>query len=288
MIAAAEVAGGVALAALAGRKELALLAEPSAARVAAVLGVRCRNPAPWIRAAAGTLGRFAAEVAGGDLAGLLGRGRADPAVAERSLTELARRHPGCTASQLSALQFGPKLWWRLGGVAVPWRPPAATVPDVLPMPGAAAAGSAGERDLRLLMLALLGTGLTVDELFGVRVRDAGALDVAGAVVPDLDAEPLALSYLPAGGDRALLTFLPFEARAALHARLRGRRPDGGERLLLPDVARPAAREAVAARSAALIGAGNDVNVTLCRATGDFFRTWGMPGARFDARQRELT
>ncbi len=271
--------------ALAGRRELALLAEPSTARVAAVLGERCRNPAPWIRAAVGTLGRFAAEVAGGDLAGLLARGRSDHAVATDSLAELARRHRGCTASQLSALQFGPKLWWRLGGVPVPWRAPVAAVPDVPPIPGVAARGVAGQRDVRLLLLALLGTGLTVDELLDVRVRDAGSLDPGGAVVPDLDAEPLALSYLPADGDQPLLTFLPFEARAAVHARLDGRRPDADERLLLPDDALPAAREAVAARSAALIGAGNDVNVTLCRATGDFFRTWGMPGARFDERQR---
>ena len=171
-----------------------------------------------------------------------------------------------------------------GGVPVPWRAPAAAVPDVLPMPGAATGGRAGERDVRLLLLALLGTGLTVDELLDVRVRDAGTLDAAGTVVPDLDAEPLALSYRPGGADPPLLTFLPFEARAALHARLDGRRPAGGERLLLPDDVLPAARRAVAARSAALIGAGNDVNVTLCRATGDFFRTWGMPGARFDARQ----
>ena len=41
----------------------------------------------------------------------------------------------------------------------------------------------------------------------------------------------------------------------------------------------------AAGDAMMIGAGNDVNVTLCRATGDFFRAWGMPGARFDARAR---
>jgi hypothetical protein len=53
--------------------------------------------------------------------------------------------------------------------------------------------------------------------------------------------------------------------------------------LLPPDAQDAARRSVRARSAALIGAGNDVNVTLCRATGDFFRAWGMPGARFDPR-----
>ena len=30
---------------------------------------------------------------------------------------------------------------------------------------------------------------------------------------------------------------------------------------------------------------NDVNVATCRATGDFFRAWGMPGARFESRMR---
>ena len=30
----------------------------------------------------------------------------------------------------------------------------------------------------------------------------------------------------------------------------------------------------------LIQAGSDTNVALCRATGDFFREWGLPGSRF--------
>jgi hypothetical protein len=63
--------------------------------------------------------------------------------------------------------------------------------------------------------------------------------------------------------------------------LAGRRPGRDDPLLLPSGAQGRARRSVTARSAALIGAGNDVNVTLCRATGDFFRAWGMPGARFD-------
>ena len=56
-------------------------------------------------------------------------------------------------------------------------------------------------------------------------------------------------------------------------------------LLLPAARHAAASDRLRETSAALIGAGNDVNVTLCRATGDFFRAWGMPGARFDARSR---
>jgi len=55
-------------------------------------------------------------------------------------------------------------------------------------------------------------------------------------------------------------------------------------LLLPAAATADAATAARESSAALIEAGNQVNVTLCRATGDFFRAWGMPGARFDARR----
>jgi hypothetical protein len=273
--------------ALAGRKELALLLEPSVLRVATLLAARCRNPAPWIRSAVGTLGRFAVEVAGGDLAALMARGRADAAVAERSLRQLELRHDGCTAGQLAALSFGPKLWWRLGGVGVPWHEPAASGPreraPVRPMPSIADAGDQAARDARLVLLALLGTGITVDELLAVRFRDAGSLDACGRLVPDPDAEPLALEYVPGDGGARRLTFLPFEARAALRERLADRRPEPQEPLLLPEGAAAAARTAAAVRSSALISAGNDVNVTLCRATGDFFRAWGMPGARFDQR-----
>lgn len=275
---------GVVEAALAGRKELALIAEPSVAAVGAVLAARCRNPAPWIRSAVGTLGRFAAETTAGDLPGLLERGRADTAAAERSLARLAFRHDGATAGQLAALSFGPKLWWRVGGVEVPWRERVAPPPRTRPIPEVAARGDRDARDVRLLLLALLGTGLTVDELLGVRVGDAGSLDAAGRLIPDLDAEPLALEYSPTEGGQRRLTFLPFEARAAVQERLAGGHPGPNEPLLLPGDAAAAASSAAAARSAALISAGNDVNVSLCRATGDFFRAWGMPGARFDARR----
>lgn len=274
-----EPAAAVA-AALAGRKELALQAEPSVAAVGALLAARCRNPAPWIRAAFGTIGRFAEEVAGGDLAALLARGRAGAGVAEHSLKRLAIRHDGCAAGQLAALSFGPKLWWRVGGVELPWRElvgPAGARP--IPAVAGRVAG-----DVRLVLLALVGTGLTAEELLGVRVTDAGSLDAAGRLVPDLAAEPLAIEYQPAEGGERRLSFLPFEARAAVRERLAGRVPGPDEPLLLPADQAAAARTAAMARAAALISAGNEVNVTLCRATGDFFRAWGMPGARFEARQ----
>ncbi|HET7661907.1 MAG TPA: hypothetical protein VFK66_16070, partial [Oryzihumus sp.] len=119
-------------AALAGRRESALLAEPSVMAVARLLVTRCRDADIWVRTAVGTLDRFAREASGGDLAGLLAAGREDASVAQRSLEDIALRHPALTAGQLAALAFGPTLWWTTAGVAVAWRPV-----------GSAAAGSAG-------------------------------------------------------------------------------------------------------------------------------------------------
>ena len=34
------------------------------------------------------------------------------------------------------------------------------------------------------------------------------------------------------------------------------------------------------RSNAIIRAGSNLNVELCRKTGEFFREWGLPGSRF--------
>lgn len=268
--------------ALAGRRERALLDEPSVAAVAQLLAARCRQPASWIRAAVGTLGRFAAEVADADLAGLLARGRADPAVAEDSLAGLARRHNQRTAGQLESLAFGPKLWWRLNGVAVSWRPLAK---DAGPVAGPVLTARGTGLDARILLLALIGTGATEAELLAVRVRDAGSLDADGALRPDLTADPLAFEFRPEEGGEPRLSFLSHAAAIAVRERLDGRRPRPDDPLLLPPRAVTAARRVVAARSSALIAAGNDVNVATCRATGDFFRAWGMPGARFESRMR---
>jgi hypothetical protein len=266
--------------ALTGRREVALLDEPSVAAVARVLVRRVRDPAVWVRAAATTLERFRREVADGDLPGLLSAGRGDPSVAEQSLRRLAARHDGLTGGQLSALAFGPRLWWTVGGVPLPWRP-LSTVGGGVPLPGRDT-----DPDLRLLLLAVLGSGASPTELLGVRVRDAGRLDAEGRLVPDLEAEPLAVRYRDERDGHEHITFLSFEARAALQDRSAGDAdltPDSP--LLLPEARHAAAAEGLRATSAALIGAGNDVNVSLCRATGDFFRAWGMPGARFDARAR---
>jgi hypothetical protein len=94
-------------------------------------------------------------------------------------------------------------------------------------------------------------------------------------VPDLEAEPLAVRYRDERDGREHVTFLSFEARAAVQDRLAvAPHPAPGAPLLLPEAQHAAASDRLRATSAALIGAGNDVNVSLCRATGDFFRAWG--------------
>jgi hypothetical protein len=82
--------------ALVGRREAALLDEPSVEAVARMLARRVREPAVWVRAAVTTLERFRREVAEGDLPGLLRRRTSRPSVAEQSLRRLAARHDGLT------------------------------------------------------------------------------------------------------------------------------------------------------------------------------------------------
>ena len=273
-------------AALVGRREVALLDDPSVLATARLLARVCRSPAHWVRAAVGTLDRFAREVAAGELSDLLLAGREDPAVASRSLERLALRHDGLTGSQLAALAFGPKLWWTANGVPLTHRPLAESRRghrvDPVPLPG-----KQTDADVRLLLLSVIGSGATQAELLKVRVQDAGSLDAEGVIRPDLAAEPLAVSYQPEDDGPRWITFLSYEARAALLQRLAVRSPEPtlSDPLLLPHAAAEAAGVAATQTGTSLIAAGNDVNVTLCRTTGDFFRSWGMPGARFDARQQ---
>ncbi|MCW2723667.1 MAG: hypothetical protein JWN35_588 [Frankiales bacterium] len=264
--------------ALVGRREQGLLDDPSVLAMALVLVRCCRGPEPWVRAAVATTDRFRREVAADDLPGLLAAGRADPAAAETSLRVLHVRHHGLAGGQLASLAFGPTLWWTAAGIRVPWRMPTAA-PGSAPLPGRRT-----DPDVRLLLLAVIGTGATQEELLGVRVCEAGRLAPDGRLVPDLDAEPLAVVYRDRDDGKEHVTFLSYEARRALadQLSLRGELvPD--EPLLLPPARAAVASARGSATSAALIGAGNDVNVAMCRATGDFFRTWGMPGARFVTR-----
>ena len=252
--------------ALRGRRELQLLEEPSVLAMAQLLVERCRDAAPWVRAAVATLNEQTRQVG-------LTRWRADPAEADRSLQRLARRHDGLSAGQMASLSFGPKLWWTVAGVPVTWRP--------LSQGGGPRPLPSVQSGVRLLLLSVIGSGATQDELRAVRVADAGSLDAAGHIAPDLQAEPLAVTYRDVAGEH--LTFLSYEARQALLDLRASLGPSGPDDLLLPAKDAAEASTAALATGSALIGAGNDVNVTLCRATGDFFRSWGMPGARFDIR-----
>ena len=141
---------------------------------------------------------------------------------------------------------------------------------------------------RLILLALVGSGLHRSELLRLTLGDVGRLDAGGRLVPDLEADPLAVRYVQRRGDIEYITFFTDQARDVLRSELERRRA-AGETLglgspLVANVAGGPATAATAANAArfnsSLIDAGNAVNVELCRKTGDFFRTWGAPGARF--------
>ncbi len=261
---------GRATAALRGRREAALLELPSVARMADLLALRCREQS-WVRTAVATLDRFAVLTGTHDLEGLLADGARDPSLAAATLRQFAAALDGRAPEQVAALAFGAEVWWRTNGVHVPWRPlgaPATAAPDQL------------RTTSGLPTLALIGSGLTADELSTVRVGDLGSLDEQARVLPDPFAEPLAVRYDDASDGREWVAFLTPAARLCALARIAslGEGVDATTPLVDPDDV-PAAR----ARDAALIGAGNDINVRLCIATGDFFRSWGMPGSRFEER-----
>lgn len=273
------------VAALAGRREFALLSQPSVARLVRLLARRCRSPEAVIRAAVSTLDRFRVEAASGRLSPVLAAARDDPMAAEDRLHQWVTRDPAVTDSQAAALGFGPKLWLRANGVRVPWRP----------LGGATARtrnAARGDRPRALdeatrpLLLALAGSGMSAGELLTLRVGDAGSMDEDGALLPDLDAEPLAVRYQADGGGTPRLAFLSYEARAAVQTALGGRSGAGQEPSARLIGGPPAAEllERARTRHEQLIAAGNDVNVATCRATGDFFRAWGLPGSRFSAQR----
>lgn len=266
-------------AALAGRRAAALLDSWSVQRMVALLETRCRE-ASWARVAVATLERFR-DLTGADLDSLLGSALVDPAVGDAALrrfgTLLSEHGPAHTA----ALSFGAKVWFRANGAAVAWRR-LSSVEAVRPV-----LDTEPDLDTRLLLLTVIGSGLSVEEAMRLRIGDLGSLDADGNVVPDLGAEPLAASYRPDEGGPARVTFLTYAARS-LWLTGSAERPDldpAGPFVAAEAVDRAAVAERAGARHAALIAAGNDVNVATCRLTGDFFREWGMPGARFEQRQR---
>jgi hypothetical protein len=261
-----------------GRREGQLLAFPSVRRMADILSQRCREQS-WVRTSIATLERFRIMTGNHDLEALLKQAIAEPAVAEHALASFAAALAGYTESQVSALAMGPKIWFRLNGVAIAWRPlPGTSVPFSL--------GSTKRQGIDdVILLALIGSGLRLAELLRLRRGDVGSLDGEGGLIPDIEADPMAVQYTPhVGKRRERITFLTYQARQALLAFFEQSTlldldtpliaNHDGSPISSADVAR--ARR----RSRALIRAGNDVNVELCRATGNFFRDWGLPGSRF--------
>jgi hypothetical protein len=275
---------------LAGRREAALLALPSVARMAGVLAARCREPS-WVRALVPALDRFrtllcpvhlprnagVVPVSGAsghaDLEALAAAARTDLAVAERALRGFAGALDGQPEAAVAGLAMAPKVWFRLNGVPVPWRPLTAAAP------GPTLAH--GDPRERLVLLALIGSGLRLAELLRVRLGDLGSLDADGRVVPDPAAEPLAVAFQQRQGRVAdRVTFLSWAARRALRDELARRRAAGLDTGPGAPLVTTADGRAARRRSNALISAGNRLNIDLCRTTGEFFRAWGLPGSRF--------
>jgi hypothetical protein len=276
--------------ALAGRREASLLAAPSVARMAELIAVRCRDSV-WVRTCVVTLDRFRVLVADGatpeGLATLLEAARHNVAVAEDAMLRFYEALPPCTDTQLAALAVGPKVWFRVNGVDLPWRPPEGPV-AVTRQTGRGR--QPAEDPTRLLLLSMINSGLSTAEAVSLRMGDAGGLGPDGALVADRHADPLAVSFQPEDttdpAERSI-TFLNFEARAALGFSWAARVLAGEELaddaplIAGPDGSvDPGTVDAARSRHEALIGAGHEVNLFMCRMTGDFFREWGMPGSRF--------
>ena len=268
---------------LAGRREGELLAFPSVQRMATILAERCREES-WVRTSVASLDRFRTTTGHSDLEALLQQAMAEPAVAEQALVAFATAMAGYTESQISGLAMGAKIWFRLNGVAVPWRPLAGIAsPPALP--------TTDQQGVEhVILLALIGSGLRLTELLRLRLGDAGSLDSEGRLIPDIEADPLAVQFVPHRGKQTQrITFLMHQARQALLASLEQSTAAGKPLdLAMPLVAQSDGSKVTSAsvkrarrRSKSLIRATSETNVALCRATGDFFREWGLPGSRFE-------
>jgi hypothetical protein len=270
--------------ALVGRREAALLEFPSVRRMADVLADRCRE-ASWIRTLVSGLDRFRTMTGNDALEDLVEAARRHVAVADGALQEFARALRGQPDTSVAALAMGPKVWFRLNAVPVAWKPLPA-------LSSASPVWAAKSRVDRLALLAMIGSGLAMSELLRLRVGSVGSLDQDARLIPDPEAEPLAVQHTPRrGGGIERVTFLTYHARLAILEDLALRREAGlpldpSSPLIARPDGRPASRRTVGLarrRSRALIEASSDMNVALCRATGDFFRAWGPPGARFESR-----
>lgn len=260
---------------LKNRRELSLLEVPSVMRVASILAERTRKPDFWIRSAVTTLDRFSREVCDGDLEAALKAGQADPLTAELLNQKYLQMHQDLTSVQLASLILGPKLWWTFHGVEVPWVEQFTTVPR-------SHIANSTKRDfdptVRLLMLSLVGTGLTFEELENMKVKDSGSLDKDGNLLENPLSDPLVLQVDTEVGPR--ITFLGEEAREALSHQLAVRNPQSEDPLFADADDFKRFMEHAEARGKSIIDTVNDVNVTLCKTVGDFFLEWGIPGRNF--------
>jgi hypothetical protein len=267
---------------LAGRREGDLLAFPSVRHMTDILSQRCRETS-WVRTSVASLERFRAMTGYSDLEELRERSLVEPALAERALSHFATALSDYTDIQVSGLAMGAKIWFRLNGIAVPWRPVGGIISaDLLPT-------ASPQSVERVILLSLIGSGLRLAELLRLRVGDIGSLDSEGCLIPDIEADPLAVQFIPRRGKQVeRITFLTYQARSALIESLKLSHSDRSSgRLDAPLITQADGSPITAAsvsrarqRSRSLIHAGNEVNVTLCRTTGDFFREWGLPGSHF--------
>jgi len=201
---------------LRGRREGALLALPSVQRMADVLAARCREQS-WVRTSVASLERFRALAGYDDLEAFLARARAEPAEAERALgsfaAALGRMPHAPTESQVAALAMGPKIWFRVNGVGIPWRPllkvgVRRSALGVGIGPGAQCerqtpnAERLGEGPEDLILRALIGSGLYRAELLRLCLGDVGSLDAEGRLVPDMRPSRWRCSTRPAAAGRA--------------------------------------------------------------------------------------
>src|SRR5207244_5588983 len=97
---------------------------------------------------------------------------------------------------------------------VSWRPLGGTISAaILPTTGPQGAE-------RAILLSLIGSGLRLAELLRLRIGDIGSLDSQGRLIPDIEADPLAVQFSPRRGKQVeRLTFLTYQARQAFRASL---------------------------------------------------------------------
>jgi hypothetical protein len=259
------------------RREVYLLDEPSVMKVAATLAERVRKPDVWIRNSIATIDRFSREICNNNLAEALEAGEKDSVTADFLLQKYISKHEELTGVQLSALLFGPKLWFALNGVKIDWA-------NDFSFKAKTHIANSQKGDfnpaVRLLMLSLIGTGLTFDELATITVKDAGALDQDGKLVPNLSSNPLALEFDTEEGRK--ITFLGEEARVSLQATLETRQPKDSDLLFADDDTFEEVRKIAELRGKNTIETVNNVNVQLCSTVGNFFLNWGIPGRNFYA------